>query len=50
MGLKLIEKVMKVFERVLVDSSEKELRSTRNSAASCQSVAILVHFSLYVSY
>ena len=47
-GLKLIEQVMKVMERVV--EGLKELRSMRCSVASCLAVALLMQFLLYVSY
>ena len=51
-GLKLIEKVMKVLERVVegLIRQSKELRSMRCSVASCLVVALLMQFLLYVSY
>ena len=51
-GLKLIEQVMKVLERVVEgrDSSGKELRSMRCSVALCLAVALLMRFLLDVSY
>ena len=45
-GLKLIEQVMKVLERVV----EEELRSMRCNVASCLAVALPMQFLLYVSY
>ena len=53
-GLKLIEQVTKVLERVMEglisESSGKELRSMRCSVALCLAVALLMRFLLYVSY
>ena len=50
-GLKLIEQVMKVLERVVEGQrSDKELRLMRCSVALCLAVALLMRFLLYVSY
>ena len=49
-GLKLIEQVMKVLERVVEGLFSKELRSMRCSVVSCLAVALLMQFLLNVSY